>query len=150
MWLKKLGYEDKLLEYLDDFAQTNDIKVLPEDIQKKYKISDCYVYLDLNKDIFTEFEKKLNLLVNEIITKEAEYEKTKDDKVFWDSLEEVKAESYYYATLCGYSANLHLPYKAYLEELDKNKNGDDLFIGVGSEVSGSNDGSGDLSWLEML
>ena len=151
MWLKKLGYEDKLLEYLDDFAQTNDIKVLPEDVQQKYKISDCYVYVDLDENILNEFEKNLISLVNEIISKEAEYEKTKDDKVFWDSLEEVKAESYYYATLCGYSANLHLPYKAYLEELDKSKNGDDLFVGVGSEVSehGGNDGE-NFSWLEML
>lgn len=151
MWLKKLGYGDKVLEYLDALVQTNDIKVLPEDVQQKYEISDCFVYVDFDEQTLKDFENSLISLVNEIMVKETEYEKTKDEKVFWDTFDEVKAESYYYATLCGYSANLHLPYKAYLEELEKNKNGDDLFIGVGSEVgSKDNDGSGDLSWLEML
>ena len=43
-WLKKLGYADKILEYLDALVQTNDIKCLPKDVQEKYIIKDCYVY----------------------------------------------------------------------------------------------------------
>ena len=49
MWLKKLGYEDKVDEYLKDLVDYNDISVLPEDVQAKYQISDCYVYIPLTE-----------------------------------------------------------------------------------------------------
>ncbi len=39
MWLKKCGYEDKLIEYLDMLAQTNDINCLPQDVQANFCIS---------------------------------------------------------------------------------------------------------------
>ena len=54
--------------------------------------------------------------------------------MFWDDEESVKSQSYYFANLCGYSANLLLPYKQYLEKLEKEKNGD-VFTGLGEDTN---------------
>lgn len=35
------------------------------------------------------------------------------EKEFWDSDDQVEKQSYYFSTLCGYSPNVHLPYKKY-------------------------------------
>ena len=75
---------------------------------------------------------------------------------FWDDEEDVKAQSYYFANLCAYSATKHLPYKAYLEKFDANKN--DMFGGLlGSNSSApsvkvieNSTNEVDLSWLENL
>ena len=69
--------------------------------------------------------------------------KTNNDKLWWDSPEEIIKQNYYFAVLCGYSPSLHLPYKCYLDELEKQKNGN-IFSGVGSEVEE------DMSWLDNL
>ena len=84
---------------------------------------------------------------------------------FWDTDESVQAQSYYFATLCGYSPTLHLPYQKYLERVEAEKNGD-IFTGVGSSVDDDDDTSDqivrtvnqvqnvvqndDLSWLKDL
>ena len=36
VWLKKLGYEDQMDEYLKMVIDTNSIECLPEDVQAKY------------------------------------------------------------------------------------------------------------------
>ena len=51
VWLKKLGYKDKMDEYLKMVIDTNSIECLPEDVQAKYNISDCYVYVDLTDEL---------------------------------------------------------------------------------------------------
>ena len=58
MWLKKCGYEDQLLEYLDEFAKTNDITCLPKEVQDKYAIHDCIVY-GFNSKILVQQIKKI-------------------------------------------------------------------------------------------
>lgn len=41
MWLKDAGYsEEQVFEYLDQLVQTNDITVLPEEVQNKYEFHD--------------------------------------------------------------------------------------------------------------
>jgi hypothetical protein len=124
-------------------VQTNSIECLPEDVQQKFKFDDCYVYVDITQDLINGLIKDINDTLHEILQKELEYEKTNDDRLWWESHEEVKAQSYYFANLSGYSANLHLPYKQYLDELDKNKNVD-VFSGVGAEAEDN------LSWLAEL
>ena len=41
-----------------------------------------------------------------------------DDSMFQDSIDEVAAQSFYYATLSEYSTNLNLCYKKYIEKLE--------------------------------
>lgn len=140
MWLKKLGYEDDLLEYLGEFSKTNDIKCLPEDVQEKFIFHDCIVYVDLTDDLINKWIAYITDTIREIEEKEKKYEENNildeenAEKVFYDTQEQVEKQSYYFATLCGYSPNLHKPYKHYLDALEQKKNGGDLFSGVGTDT----------------
>ena len=157
MWLKKLGYENELVEYLDMLAQTNDIKCLPKDVQAKYKFHDCIVYVDLTQELIDRWVTDITNTIDEIIEKEEKYEteklidKENAEMVFFDTPEQVEKQSYYFSTLCAYSPNLHKPYKKYLDVLATQQNGDDFFSGVGSGISENNDVKDeDLSWLDNL
>ena len=157
MWLKKLGYEDKLVEYLDMLAQINDIKCLPEDVQAKYRFHDCIVYVDLTQDLINRWVTDITNTIDEIVEKEEKYkveeliDKESAEKIFFDTPEQVEKQSYYFSTLCAYSPSVHKPYKKYLDVLTAQQNGDDFFGGVGSGISdNSNDKDEDLSWLDNL
>lgn len=155
MWLKEFGYtEDQVFEYLDKLAQTNDIKILPEEVQEKYEFHDCYVYVELTQELIDYWTNFIIDTMKEIRSKEAQYEELKEagkyeeaDKLWWEDEESVKKQSYYLSNLCGYSPNLHKPYKAYLEALDAQKNGDILGTKKKSDEEYAID---DLGWLNNL
>lgn len=162
MWLKKLGYTDQVDDYLKLLLDTNDIKCLPKEVQEKYIISDCYVYVPLTDELINRWKETIISTINDIELREKDYEETHSDKAFWDTDESVEAQSYYFSTLCGYSPNLHLPYKAYLERTEKAKDGD-VFSGVGSSTVESSPVAQtnkvihhkgtenvDLSWLDNI
>lgn len=162
MWLKKLGYTDQVDDYLKQLLDTNDIKCLPKEVQEKYIISDCYVYVPLTDELINRWKETIISTINDIELREKDYEETHSDKAFWDTDESVEAQSYYFSTLCGYSPNLHLPYKAYLERTEKAKDGD-VFSGVGSSTVESSPVAKtnkvihhkdtenvDLSWLDNI
>lgn len=162
MWLKKLGYTDQVDDYLKLLLDTNDIECLPKEVQEKYIISDCYVYVPLTDELINRWKETIISTINDIELREKDYEETHSDKAFWDTDESVEAQSYYFSTLCGYSPNLHLPYKAYLERTEKAKDGD-VFSGVGSSTVESSpvaqtnkvihhkDAENvDLSWLDNI
>jgi RecB family exonuclease len=154
-WLKHFGYEPD--EYLKELLDTNDVSCLPEEIQEKYVIDDCYVYISLTDKLIDKWTNHIITTIKDIELREKDYEETQNDKCFWDTEESVKAESYYFANLCSYSANLHLPYKAYLDKLEAAKNGQDMFSGlIGSstvsskEITNNKKGEIDLSWLDNI
>lgn len=162
MWLKKLGYADQVDDYLKLLLDTNDIECLPKEVQEKYIISDCYVYVPLTNELINRWKETIISTINDIELREKDYEETQSDKAFWDTDESVEAQSYYFSTLCGYSPNLHLPYKAYLERTEKAKDGD-VFSGVGSSTVESSPVAQtnkvihqkdpenvDLSWLDNI
>lgn len=162
MWLKKLGYTDQVDDYLKLLLDTNDIEYLPKEVQEKYIISDCYVYVPLTDELINRWKETIISTINDIELREKDYEETQSDKAFWDTDESVEAQSYYFSTLCGYSPNLHLPYKAYLERTEKAKDGD-VFSGVGSSTVESSPVAQtnkvihhkdtenvDLSWLDNI
>lgn len=152
MWLKKLGYENESLKYLDILAQENSIASLPEDVQSKFKISDCIVFVDITQELIDRWATDIINTIDVIEEKEKQYENAlkidpiNADKIFYDDPENVKKESYYFATLCGYSANLHKPYKLYLDKLEQDKNGDLL----GNHAKENNDAEEDMSWLNLI
>ena len=166
MWLKKLGYEDEADRYLMMLLDTNDINVLPEDVRAKYIVSDCYVYVDLTEKLINKWSETVLNTIKDICLREKDYEDTGSEMAFWDADESVKSQSYYFSTLCGYSANLHKPYAKYLETLEKQKGDLDLFVGVGSNISSdelvsvpvtnsaktttNNNDDLDLSWLDDI
>lgn len=162
MWLKKLGYADQVDDYLKLLLDTNNIECLPKEVQEKYIISDCYVYVPLTDELINRWKETIISTINDIELREKDYEETQSNKAFWDTDESVEAQSYYFSTLCGYSPNLHLPYKAYLERTEKAKDGD-VFSGVGSSTVESSPVAQtnkvihqkdpenvDLSWLDNI
>lgn len=118
MWLKKLGYEDKLDDYLKRVLDTSDIKCLPKDIQEKISISDCYVDVPLTMELVKYWKNYIITTINEIEEKIMLYEIYGDESVFYDSIDDIEKESFYYATLSEYSANKNICYAKYLEQLD--------------------------------
>lgn len=161
VWLKEYGYADQMDDYLKLLLDANSIEVLPEEVQKMYTISDCYVYVPLTQALIDRWVNTIVTTIADVKLREADYAETKNDKAFWDTDESVQAQSYYFATLCGYSPNLHLPYKAYLDKLDAMKNGANMFNGVGSDsedavpttnkdIHQKPDGNVDLSWLDSI
>lgn len=162
MWLKKLGYENESEEYLMALLDTNNIEVLPKELQEKYVVSDCYVYVDLTDKLINKWTDTILNTIKDICLREKDYEDTKSEMTFWDSDESVKSQSYYFSTLCGYSANLHKPYAKYLETLEAQKSElNNLFGGINNDSVVSvpvinnakttvNDDDLDLSWLDNL
>lgn len=151
-WLRKLGHEENMLEYLDELAQTNDIKCLPEDVQAKFKIRDCEVYIDNIWDLYEELKEEIIETITEINEKVEQYNAVKDidmeaaEKLFWDDEESLKEQSYYYNNLCGYSIPTIKPYKAYLDKLNGEKN-DNIF---GSSPVSKKEEDDNMAWLADL
>lgn len=161
MWLKEAGYsEEEIDDYLKLLIDVNDISVLPKEVQNKFNISDHYVYIDLNQKLIDKWVNIVTTTIQDIETREKDYEETKSDQCWWDSEEDVKKESYYYATLCEYSPSKLKPYAEYLDKLEKQKNGQDLFNGVGEksendivtnqDICNNKSDDIDLSWLDNI
>lgn len=154
-WLKKLGYEEKSMEYLDELVRTNDIQCLPEDVQSKYTINDCYVYVEDIWNFYEQLKEEIVETIAEINEKTEEYnclmaigDTESAEKLFWDDEESLKAQSYYYNNLCGYSIPTIKPYKQYLDKLTAEKEGG---IFGGTKQSAEDDfAEEDLSWLDSL
>ena len=143
--MKKLDYgESEIFEYLDQLIQTNDITCLPKDVQNKYEFSDCYVYVDLTEELLQHWENYIVETTKMIREKESEYELTHDESIWMEDQDDVAKNSFYFANLCSYSANKHKPYKIYLDNLEREKNGD-IF---GSKKSEEDED--DLSWLNDI
>ena len=158
VWLKKLGYEDQMDDYLKMVVDTNGIECLPEDVQAKYKISDCYCFIDLDEDLVNKWTNEIVANIKDIELRKADWEEMHNENVWWDNEESVKVQSYYFSTLSRYSANLHKPYGEYLKNLEASKNGD-IFGGLGSSGSTVTSSSNvinntsddlDLSWLNNI
>ena len=153
MWLKNAGYSDEDIDKcLKTLIDANDISVLPAEIQEKYQMSDCYIWAPLTHKLVDKWTSEITSTIRDILAREKDYKDTGNEKVFWDDEESVKRESFYFATLCGYSAGLHKPYAQYLDSLEKSKNGMDLFDGVdtASVVSSTKTDNDDLSWLDDI
>lgn len=154
MWLKEFGYEPD--DYLKALLDTNGIDCLPEKVKEKYEITDCHVDIGLDEKLVQKWSDFIAVTLEDIKLRETDYEETKSMQCFWDDEKDVKAQSYYFANLCAYSATKHLPYKAYLEKFEANKN--DMFGGIfgtnssasNSKVIENNTNDIDLSWLNDI
>ena len=143
MWLKKSSEdftEEKIDNYIVDLIATNSIDKLPNDVKDKFIINDCYVEVELTKKSIDELKKDIINTVSEIKDKELKYKNTKDDKIWWQDVND--KDSYRLANLSGYSAKLHKPYKEYLNNLNMFNNENDN--------DNSNDKEEDLKWLKDI
>ncbi|MBQ9657253.1 MAG: PD-(D/E)XK nuclease family protein [Clostridia bacterium] len=169
MWLKDAGYApEDINNYISDLIIANDISVLPKEIQDKYVIQDCHTDIPLTEELINYWIETIKSTITDIELREKDYEEVGNDNMFFDTEESVKSQSYYFATLCGYSGNLHKPYQRYLNKLDEAKNGGGVFSGVGNNTDNNEDfvkngndvkivcatdkniDNIDLSWLDNL
>lgn len=156
MWLKEYGCnEEETDEYLKQLIDSNSIECLPTEIQQKYMLDDTYVYIDLNEKLVEKWTKEIIANIKDIELRRADWEETKNDRIWWDDENSVKAQSYYFSTLCAFSPNLHKPYAEYLAKLEASKNGD-IFGNLGMPTTTStnkvieNKNEVDLSWLDSI
>lgn len=155
-WLKHFGYEPD--DYLKEMIDTNSIDCLPDEVKEKYVISDCYVYVDLTKELINRWTEHVITVIKDIELREADYAETQSDACFYDTDESVKEQSYYFANLCSYSRSLHKPYDEYCKRIEAAQRGEDLFSGVGgdtvktssSNVINNKSDELDLSWLDQI
>lgn len=153
VWLKKLGYQEEMDGYLQMVIDTNSLKCLPKEVQKKYVISDCYIYVDLTDELINKWIDDIIVTIKDIELREKDWEETHSENIWWDTDESVDSQSYYFSTLCGYSANLHKPYGEYLKRLEASKNGDifsNVSVPTSSNVINNKSDEVDLSWLENI
>ena len=143
IWLKHFGYEDQMEEYLTALEESNDISVLPAEVQEKYEFADCIVYVDLTDELIKKWEDYIIETTKEIRNKTKEYEVTHDEHIWWEDEDSVKAQSYYFSNLCSYSPNLHKPYGAYLDKFNLLKN---IIAAKKQKVEDDED----MSWLDEL
>lgn len=162
--MKKLGYsEEEITEAVDTLIMTNSILSLPADVQEKYIVSDCFVYVPLTDKLVNKWIEDIENTLYLIKTATKEYKETENERLFWESQERVESESFYFANLCGYSAHLHKPYAEYLSNLEKEKDEkENLYGGLGeniekdtsnksiNESNENNNKEDDLSWLDEL
>ena len=126
MWLKTIGIEDiEAQDIFDKCKNDNTLEHLPEAIKDKFKVSDCWVEVELTEEGLSELVDNISDSIKEINKLELEYEKTQDENLFWDSRESLQKESYYLSELCGYSISQHKPYKEYIDELNMFKDDSD-------------------------
>lgn len=126
-WLKHFKYDEKEIDdFIVKLVDSNSIEYLPKEVQEKFEFNDCWVYVELTEELVNLWTNTIVSNIDEINAKTKEFNETNNDKLFWDNEESVKSQSYYYANLCCYSANLLLPYKQYLEKLEAEKGGIDL------------------------
>ena len=160
-WLKSFGYsEDEIDNYLKLMLDANSIEVLPEKVQEKYKFKDCHIYVSLTQELISKTVSEITATIQDIEAREKDYAETHSDQCFFDSEEDVKKESYYYSTLCSYSPSKLKPYAEYLDKLEKQKTGIDLFAGVGEsfendvvtsqDICNNKSDDIDLSWLDNI
>ena len=139
-WLKHFKYfEDDIENLLFQMIETNTIECLPKEVQKKFKINDCFVEVELNEEIINNHKQYITNIIVEIIKKEKEFEKTKDKNIFWKEVN--RESSYYHAVLSGYSSKIHEPYRRYLEELNDKDS---------KRVEEDKSIIDDLSWLDGI
>ena len=153
-WLKHFKYEPD--EYLMKMLDENSIDCLPDEVKEKYEITDCHIDIGLNNKLVQKWTDLITVTIQDIELREKDYEEIKSVQCFWDDEESVKAQSYYFANLCSYSAQKHLPYKAYLEKYESNKNNmfGDLLSTTSSapmiKMGESCTNDLDLSWLDNI
>ncbi|MBY6838670.1 PD-(D/E)XK nuclease family protein [Clostridium botulinum] len=123
MWLKEDGKEELEIE---DMVQTainnNNLDNIPLHIKSRYKISDCYGYIDLNKQIIEDLKEDIIDTINKIKEKERDYniymeqgEEDEAEHLFWTIIDD--KNSFFFNNLCGFSTKQHKPYKEYLDDL---------------------------------
>lgn len=133
MWLKKLTALDQETQatLLEESIANNSLETLPVCVQDMFTVNDCYVEIEFTEDDITELKNNIVETISDIKEKEKEYnalidtDKEQAERVWWQEVTD--SQSFFMANLSDYSADIHKPYKEYLEnrEMFLNKDGEE-------------------------
>jgi propanediol dehydratase small subunit len=110
--LKEFNLSFDLLEVC---IKANDLKALPQLLQRKYQVNDCYVQIPLTTETLSELKENLHNTIMDIFKLEKQYDNTKNEKLWLHTVTD--ATSYFCTNLCGYGGHC----KCFAEYMD-NKN----------------------------
>lgn len=147
-WMKKLGYDEiTISSILNEVLISNDIDCFPDDLKEKFIIEDCYIYVDNWHEQYEILRNEIINTVADIKEKIAEYELTKDDKLFYDDDEHLKQQEFYLRNLSDYSINQLRDFRDYLNRKEEEQEMANDLLGVTRQNNNEED---DLSWLKEL
>ena len=131
-WLKTEGYDELEIEdILQNCIRDNSLDSVPN-IKHHFRLSDCYVDIDLSQEnideltgkiikTLTEVEDKtettkeyLEIVNNSDDDEEIKYFEKLIDDMWWSKVD--KSSEYYYWNLCNYDKSVHKPWKQYLDD----------------------------------
>lgn len=149
-WVKETSsYLSKLLNKLTDLdeleiedmvqtaSENNNMDNIPEHIKSRFTLEDCYVEIPLDQDVIDDLKHEIIHTLNGLKEKEEEYVITKDDTLFWTTID--KSNEYFFNNLCGYNGKQHKPYGEYLDT-----------IKAFTKTTDNKNNNDDLSWLNEL
>lgn len=135
-WLTKDEYDELEIEdMIQTSIENNNLNNLPKNIQDRFKVNDCYVYIELTKDILDELNNKIIETLEEveektekaknIINKINSLNNIKDrkeikeldnelDELFYMEID--KSKEYWFYNLCGYNRSQHIYWDEYLKQ----------------------------------
>jgi hypothetical protein len=120
-WLKECKLDKKTPMYseieidafISQLVETNDISVLPEEVQSHFKIEDCFVYIDITQDKLDGLVEDMRNQIFKAVKMEMDYNKTGDDTVFWSDIN--SENEYFFFNISGYSRMKHKCFDEYLK-----------------------------------
>ena len=137
-WLKKEEYDElEIVDIIETCIENNNLEILPQHIQDKFSIKDCYVYIDLNEDsvntlndeivetlkVIIDNTRTTNILLSQLEGLDVIKDKdkvsainTKIDEMWWTDID--RSKEYFFFNLSGYSRKQHKPWNEYLNDIN--------------------------------
>lgn len=108
--LYKTGMDEFEVELLLDHAiHENSLLGLPQQVQEKFWLEDCFVEYDATEENITELKEYVTDTVNQINSK------NKEDESDWNPVDITQKNSFYCSVLCGHRKHCQY-YKAFIDE----------------------------------
>lgn len=149
MWLKDGGIsEDDVNEMLAQMLADNSIDCLPKMVREKFKIKDYYIIIEDPLSMYEDLKKEIIDIVSEIDNRIHEWEKDFDDKVWFDTDEQLEKQSFYMAQLMDYRPDQHIPYWEWMKRKEEEAQAANDLLGVSQKPEVNDDD--DMSWINDL
>ena len=108
------NFMDIIYKNAEKYMDNNILKGLPQEIQDKFTIEDCFVEIPYNEDVANDFIKYVSDTIEDMDAKINIYNITQDSNIFWQDVTE--ENSFYFTNLCNYTSKYHLPLRKYYED----------------------------------
>lgn len=163
-WLEEEGYDAlEITDMIQTSIDNNNLDNLPKEVQDRFRIEDCYVYVDLTQDMIDDLKSDIISTLEEVEEKTAkakellkeiellgdnykvlDVKKKKErelDLLFWTHID--KSKEYFFYNLSGYTRMQHVCWDEYLKETM-------MFVEDNFDSEFKNSGDSEFDWLNDL